>query len=53
MMNAGEEGCEVSELQNILELALHMDNSVAIAVEYEADAAVDMQLFYTTDQGEV
>lgn len=52
MMNAGEEGCEVSELQNILELAPHMDNSVAIAVEYEADAAVDMQLFYTTEQGE-
>lgn len=51
-MNAGEEGCEVSELQNILELAPHMDKSVAVAVEYEADAAVDMQLFYTTEQGE-
>lgn len=42
----------VSELQNLIDLSPYVDKNLTIAVDYESDVLEELQVFYTTEEGE-
>lgn len=42
----------ISELQNLVDLSNYVDKNLTIAVDYKSDLIGDIQIYYTTDDGE-